>query len=240
MLPEDAGGDRLVLRADEAHHARRVLRLDVGAEIVCFDGAGRVWRGRIAAYARDTAVVETTSKDVVTPPTGPRLTLAAGLVKGDRMDAIVQKATELGAVRIVPLATDRSDVRLDERRSAARLDRWRRIVVEASKQCERAWLPEVATPATLDTALEAADGDAIAFVERVGAPARPYLETMRGALAVTIFVGPEGGWSERERALLADRGVAGLTLGPLVLRADTAAIAALAVVGCILEPDDRS
>jgi 16S rRNA (uracil1498-N3)-methyltransferase len=237
VRPEDAAGERLVLRADEAHHARRALRLAPGAPVVCFDGAGRVWRGRIAAYERDAALVDVDAALPVAPPPAPRLTLAQGLVKGDRMDEIVQKATELGAWRVVPLRADRSDVRLDAERAGRRAERWRRIAVESAKQCERAWLPEVAEPETLDDALAALDGPAVAFVERDGVPARPALDALGAPERLVVFVGPEGGWSERERAALARGGVPGLSLGANVLRAETAAIAALAVIAFALGRD---
>ena len=228
--PADAGGDRLTLRADEAHHARRVLRLEAGAPVLCFDGEGRAWRGRLAGYERDAALVDVVEALEPEPEPAPRVSLAQGLVKGDRMDLIVQKATELGAARIVPVACDRSDVRLEAERAARRSERWRRIVVEAAKQCERARVPEVAAPAPLETVLATIEGPSVAFVERDGEAARGHLEALRGEPSVAVFVGPEGGWSDRERALFVEHGVARLSLGPLVLRAETAAIAALAVV----------
>lgn len=236
--PADAGGDRLTLRADEAHHARRVIRLEAGAAVLCFDGAGRAWRGRIAGYERDTALVDVVEALAPEPEPAPRITLAQGLVKGDRMDLIVQKAAELGVARIVPVACDRSDVRLEAERVGRRSERWRRIVVEAAKQCERARVPEVAAPAPLEAVLASTDGALVAFVERDGLPARGRLEALRAEPSIAVFVGPEGGWSERERALFVEHGVERLSLGPLVLRAETAAIAGLAVVSYACAPDE--
>jgi 16S rRNA (uracil1498-N3)-methyltransferase len=233
---EDAAGGRLLLRAEEAHHARRVLRLDRGAAVVCFDGRGRVWRGRIAAYEGDVAVVEAGEPEREPPP-APRVALAVGLLKGERMDLVVQKATELGAARILPLAADRCEVRLDAARADRRAERWGRFALEAAKQSERAWVPEIATPATLDATLDGVAGPAVAFVERDGGPARGALEALGAPAELAVFVGPEGGWTERERALFAERGVARLSLGPSVLRAETAAIAALAIVAYALSRD---
>lgn len=229
VRPEDAGDGRLVLRAEEAHHARRVLRLAEGAAVVCFDGRGTVWRGEISGYEGERAIVAPIESTYEAPP-ALRVTLAQGVVKGDRMDLVVQKATELGAARIVPLQTDHSEVRLSGDRAARRADRWRRITVEAAKQCERAWLPELAEPATVDDALEAHDGVAVAFVERDGMPARAGLAALDTPGAITVFVGPEGGWSDRERSRFAALAVPRLSLGRSILRAETAAIAALAVV----------
>jgi 16S rRNA (uracil1498-N3)-methyltransferase len=228
--PGAVSAERLTLRNDEAHHARRVLRLDVGDTVTCFDGRGAAWRGQIAGIAKDrveVTIVETLP--VVAEPT-PRITLAQGLVKGERMDWIVQKATELGASCIQPLRTDRSEVRLDDARAERRAERWHRIAVEASKQCERAWLPELAEPLTVAGALARLDGPAVAFVERDAEPARPALEALRGAERLAVFVGPEGGWTGDELAALAAAAVPCLSLGPQILRAETAAVAALAIV----------
>lgn len=225
VLEDDVSVDWLTLRADEAHHARRVLRLEVGAAVVCFDGAGRSWRGVIESYERETALVQIVETLPEESERAPRIVLAQGLVKGDRMDLIVQKATELGASAIVPLVTDHSEVRLDRERSGRRAARWQRIVLEAAKQCERNRVPLVAEPTSVEHAL---DATAVAFVERDGAPARGALEAITGNL-VTVFVGPEGGWSERERELFREAGIPRLSLGSHILRAETAAIAALAV-----------
>ena len=233
VRPGDVAGGRLTLRAEEAHHARRVLRLESGAPVVCFDGEGTVLRGRITAYAKDAAEVEVDEALAPEPEPAPRITLAQGLVKGERMDLIVQKATELGASAILPLRAERSDVRLDDERGSRRAERWRRIAVEAAKQCERARLPRLLEPATVDAALSTcggADGPAVAFVERDGLPARGALEALGSPGRVTVFVGPEGGWSPGERDLLAERAALCLSLGPTILRAETAAIAALVTV----------
>ncbi len=235
VRPEDTGDGRLVLRAEEAHHARRVLRLAEGAAVVCFDGRGTVWRGEISGYEGDRATVAPT-ESAHEAPAPFRVTLAQGVVKGDRMDLVVQKATELGAARIVPLQTDHSEVRLSADRAARRADRWRRIVVEAAKQCERAWLPELSDPTTVDEALAARDGVAVAFVERDGVPARGGLATLAAHDAITVFVGPEGGWSDRERSLFVRHDVPRLSLGRAILRAETAALAGLAVVTFALAP----
>lgn len=225
---------RLTLHGDEAHHARRVLRLDVGDTVTCFDGRGATWRGEIARIAKDrvdVTIVETCP--LVAEPT-PRITLAQGLVKGERMDWIVQKATELGASCIQPLRTERSEVRLDDARAERRAERWHRIAVEASKQCERAWLPEIAVPLTVADALARLGGPAVAFVERDAEPARPALEALRSAEQLAVFVGPEGGWASGELGGFAAAAVPCLSLGPNILRAETASVAALAIVAYAL------
>jgi len=238
VRPEDADDARIVLRAEEAHHARRVLRLAAGDEVLCFDGRGHVWRGRLEAFGRDSASVSVTETLASERPRVPELTLAQGWLKGDRMDAVVQKATELGAARILAIRTDRSEVRVDGERAERRSQRWRRIVVEAAKQCERAWIPDVANMPSVEAVLDAAGVAWIAFVERDGEPPHAALTELRGAPSIGVLVGPEGGWSERERSIFAARRVRGLSLGSDVLRADTAAVAALAIVQFALSPRD--
>lgn len=230
VRPADAAPGALTLRGDEAHHARRVLRLDVGAAVSCFDGLGSVWRGRIAEYRKEAAVVEPLERVEAPPEPRPLVTLAQGLLKGERMEVVVQKATELGAARVVPLLAARSEGRLDGDRAGRRAERWRRIALEAAKQCERARLPEIAPPATVAAAVAALEGPGVAFVERDGAPARAALGALGRPERLTVFVGPEGGWAPGERLTFEAAGLPRLSLGPNVLRAETAAIAALVVV----------
>jgi 16S rRNA (uracil1498-N3)-methyltransferase len=246
VRPGDVADGRLRLGDDEAHHAKRVLRLEPGAEVTCFDGRGRLWLGAISSYTKHGAEVEIRSTSERPEPL-PRIALAQGLVKGDRMDAIVQKATELGASAIWPLACSRSDVRLEPKRAESRRLRWERIVVEAGKQCERAWLPELDGPCGVADALGAAlaRGGAVAFVARGGEPALAALarhasiERWRAGERLTVFVGPEGGWAPEERELFESARVPFLSLGENVLRADTAAVAALAVVSAALRHQYR-
>ena len=227
VLPSDVSATELVLRALEAHHARRVLRLPVGARVVCFDGRGAAWDCEITAYERDQARAAPLVRLPDEPERPPRVTLAQGIVKGERMDWIVQKATELGVVRIVPLLADRSVVRAEADRRA---ERWQRIALEAAKQCERNRLPDIDAPTSLADVLAALDGAALAFVERDGAPARVGIEALGRPERVTLFVGPEGGWSPEERLAFERAGVARASLGPDVLRSETAAISAVSVV----------
>jgi len=227
VRPGDVVGGRLVLRADEAHHARRVLRLGPGARVVCFDGEGSAWEGTVEAFSRDEAVVGSLEPLPFEAEPAPRVTLAQAVLKGEKMDLVVQKATELGASRIVPVLAERCVGA--ERAVGRREERWRRIALEAAKQCERNRVSEVADAETLASLLQRLEGLAIAFVERAGASVT-RLESLGPSESVTVLVGPEGGWAPAERDAMRDAGVAAASLGPRVLRAETAAIAALAVV----------
>lgn len=205
--------DALELDAADRHHLERVLRVRAGDPITVADGCGR-WR-----TARFGPEIEPTGEVIEEPEELPRLTVGFALVKGDKPETIVQKLTELGIDRIVPFRAERSVVRWDDERAAKAVSRLRAVARAAAMQCHRPRLPAVEDVTAL-AALAAEPGAALA--DRQGAP--PSLAT-----ATTILVGPEGGWSDRERALL-DRRVA---LGGHVLRAETAAVTAGAVLAAL-------
>lgn len=230
VAQSDVGSSELTLQGDEARHARRALRLREGDPVTCFDGAGHGWKGHIDRYVGDTAIVAIDSALESDRPARPRLVLAQGLVKGDRMDVIVQKATELGVEAVRPIAADRSDVRLEPARAAKRVERWLRIAIEAAKQSERMTVPTIEQPTTLDLAVAAAEGPIVALVERSSLHIREALDALDDPGTVTLVVGPEGGWSEEERTRLEGSGAACVSLGRGILRAETAAIAGLAIV----------
>ena len=197
-------GDVHVLDDATAHHVDRVLRLRAGEVVTLTDGAGR-WR---TAVVGGPGAVEATGPVEFEPRPEPPLTIATAIPKGDRVDLLVQKVTELGADRIVLLHADRSIVRWDDGRSPKHVARLQRIADEACRQSRRVWWPIVEGPVA---STEAVAGAVIA--EPGGRAVAP------GDCSVAI--GPEGGWTERERALASDS----VGLGPSILRTETAAIA---------------
>jgi 16S rRNA (uracil1498-N3)-methyltransferase len=210
-------GIEITLIGDEAHHAT-VVRLREGEPVELFDGRGTAARGRAIAVARDHVVVHV---DAPAPsreaPINVRLAMA--IVQLEKFDLVLQKATELGAHSIVPLVTDRIEVRAERYRGKA--ERWNRIVFEAVKQSGRAAIPLVESPTAFVDAV-AREGTKIVFdAEESPSPSGPSAE-------VTLFVGPEGGWSDSELALARERQCAFETLGARRLRAETAAIVAMA------------
>ena len=206
--------DAPALAAHDRHHLERVLRVRQGDPVTVSDGAGRWREGKLghAGAIDDAADVWAAERPM------PPMTIAFALTKGERPELVVQKLTELGVDRILPFAADRSVVRWDRGRADAHIDRLRRVAREAAMQCRRAWLPEVADLASFDAAA-ALPGAALCDVG--GAP--PSLAS------ATVLIGPEGGWSDDERA----RGLPTVGLGPHVLRAETAAIAAAALLGAL-------
>lgn len=196
-----------MLDDDAAHHLVRVLRLRDGAAVSVTDGRGR-WR---ACELRGGAVIATAA--AVSEPAGLSVTIAVASPKGDRLEWLVQKCTEVGVGRIVLLNAERSVVRWDPERAAKQLDRLRRIAVEAAMQSRRVWLPEIDGPISAGQILSESV---------IAEPGGRNLQ----AGDRTIAIGPEGGWSPAEVAQAADR----VSLGDTVLRVETAAVVAAALM----------
>lgn len=219
----------VTLETDEARHLREVLRLKPGDEVYVFDGAGKEFQCEIESSRRDTAVLKILDEvEPARPESTLRLTLAVALLKSDKFDLVVQKATELGVVRLVPVMTKLADIKLkDESDGQKRLLRWRRIALEAAKQSGRALVPKIAAPVLFSELInseEFADYK-ILFSERGGTSLDSLLEGPGDDSAITALIGSEGGWTdvELEEAKAASWFV--ITLGGRTLRAETAAIA---------------
>lgn len=212
----------VTLTSDEARHLREVLRLKPGDEVQVFDGAGKEFRAVVSQARREFAELEIHDPIESSRPESPlRLTLAVALLKGEKFDLVVQKGTELGVNRFIPLTTRYADIKLrDESDAAKRVARWQRIALEAAKQCGRSIVPEVASPTTFE--LTICQNPCLMFSERDGQALNTDLKTE----SVTAIVGSEGGWSDEELAQAHAANVAIVTLGGRVLRAETAAITA--------------
>jgi 16S rRNA (uracil1498-N3)-methyltransferase len=226
--PLEAHSQHLI-RGAAANHITRVLRLRPGAELTLFDGRGGEYPARILEL-RKAAVLASVEARVDEERESPiALTLAQGVARGERMDFVVQKATELGVRRIVPVLAERSVVRLNEQQAEARLRHWRAIAVAACEQCGRNRLPQLEPAQTLETFLASVPEGERRFALRPGAPLR-IRDLAPGSAPVTVLIGPEGGLSEAEQAAATRAGFMPLCLGPRVLRTETAAIAALAAL----------
>jgi len=217
------------ISGEEAQHLTRVLRVEVGQNYEISDNHN-VFLAEIETARKEHVVFRAVSKiEAVDPPV--RMILCAALIKFDHFEWMIEKATELGVERIMPVLTVRTEKSL-EKAAEKRLDRWRRLGVEASQQCRRARLPEIEEPVKLREALTTAARSRFALEENPGAA--PLLSAIPAARTATdtvaILVGPEGGWTDAERAAFVEHGWAPVSLGPSVLRAETAALAALAVV----------
>jgi 16S rRNA (uracil1498-N3)-methyltransferase len=220
----------VTLVADEARHLREVLRLKPGDEVYVFNGEGKEFVCRIEESQRDTARLQIIREvEPARPESQLQLTLALALLKGEKFDLVVQKATELGVTCLVPVMTKHADIRLrDESDATKRVTRWQRIAMEAAKQSGRAVVPTVASVIAFTSLIEIPNGASyrLMFSERDG---QSLVQAKRdlGARAnqMTALVGSEGGWSDEEIAAARLAGWAIITLGGRTLRAETAAIA---------------
>ena len=223
-------GTEVALPAQAGEHVVRVLRLFVGDPLVLFNGDGHDCNATITAIGKREVTARVLDRQAVDRESPLRLTLAQGVARGEKMDLIVQKATELGVARIVPLLTERAEVKLDAARADKRLAHWRAVAASACEQCGRARLPEILPSQALSAWLATLAGDTalrLALLPEAATSARTLRLPEAGALLV---VGPEGGLGERDVVLLAEAGFTNLRLGPRILRTETAGLTALAAL----------
>ena len=213
----------VTLTADEARHLRDVLRLKVGDEVYVFDGLGHEFRCAVSKTTRDTAELRIEAEvEPAKAESQLQLNLCVALLKGEKFDLVVQKATELGVQRVTPLITRYADIHLRDAADAAkRVARWQRIALEAAKQSGRAFVPEISLPVEFES-IETG----VMFSERGG----DSLETLPASNTITALVGSEGGWSDEEIASARARDFQVITLGGRILRAETAAITVTALL----------
>ncbi len=234
-------GESATLGLEETRHLRDVLRLHPGDEVYVFNGAGREFRCAVEVVAKDSTELRVISEVESAHSESPlHLTLAVALLKGEKFDLVIQKATELGVKRIMPLVTERADVRLRNNDDAQkRVTRWRRIALEAAKQAGSALVPELTPPLSFKSLLiSAADDEEVSknvtrlvFSEREGRSLADSTGNFAERQSIIAVVGPEGGWTGGELRLAREAGWEIVTLGGRTLRAETAAI----VIGALLQ-----
>lgn len=224
-------GEGLVVALPElaAGHLVRVLRLRQGDACTLFNGDGRDYQGRLRAIDKRGVEVEILSSMAVDNESALAITLLQGIARGEKMDLILQKATELGVSAIVPVQSDRSEVKLDGARAEKRLAHWRGVVAAACEQCGRARIPQVSPPMPL---ADAATNPGLPQARYLLSPtAEGGIDAIGSGLqSLAVAIGPEGGWSARDLKSLADSGFVGLRLGPRILRTETAGLAAIAAL----------
>ena len=242
-LPPDQCLDAsLWLTGREAHHALRVVRVRRGQRVTVLDGAGHEFLCDVQEFDRDKVRLSVAEKHSHRPPPC-RLTLVQALPKGKIMDAIVQKATELGAFRVVPVLSERVVAQLDPKEAALRARKWQLVAVEAIKQCGAPWLPQIEaslTPAQFLARKETSELPLLASLQADRRPAREYFRTFqaeRGRLpqSVCVWVGPEGDFTPAEAQAIQSGGALPISLGPLVLRTETAAVYCLSILNYELQ-----
>jgi 16S rRNA (uracil1498-N3)-methyltransferase len=240
--PAQAEPTELILSADESHHLIVVNRAALGHTVVAFDGRGSEWICELAAADKRAARLKVRFKQKL-QPLPFSITLGQALPKGGTMDDIVRKATEIGATRIVPLASERTQVHLDADRSDKKIETWAHAALEAAKQCGNPWLPEITPVQTASAFMESARGYDLKLI----ASLQPGAKSLKSVLAATTaalgrsprsavwLVGPEGDFTPAELSIARSAGFEPITLGPLVLRCETAAVYALSVLSYELQ-----
>ena len=233
IAPERRDGSHVTFDRDESHHLARVLRLRPGDTVIAVDGSGHDYTVRLERVGEGEATgtilgVATRAAESPLP-----ITLLQGVPKGDKMELIVRAATELGITRVVPALTARTIVRLEPARWRERARRWQRVAKEAAKQSRRAVIPEVDVPCTLDAALERAAGAALRLClwEGEAPPLARILDALDGPPAsAAVLVGPEGGLGRDEVLAAETRGWRVASVGPRILRTETAGPALIAIL----------
>jgi 16S rRNA (uracil1498-N3)-methyltransferase len=225
-----APGARVDAGGTAATHMTRVLRLVAGDRVTVFNGDGSDYPARIAAIRGSRVDIEVLEQRQARPESPLALRLVQGIARAERMDLIVQKATELGVVAIQPVMTARSVVRLDAKTTERRLTHWRGIVIAACEQCGRARLPAVAVPLPLSEWLARPALESVRRLQLAVDAPESLGSAAAGAGSIELLIGPEGGLDESEQKSAASAGYRGCSIGPRVLRTETAALAALAVL----------
>ena len=208
-------------------HLVRVLRLGAGDRVVVFNGDGHDYEAELVEVGKRGARARVLSRRAVDSESPLAITLAQGIARGEKMDLILQKASELGVARVAPVVTERTEVRLDAERADKRVAHWRGVLASACEQSGRARLPELLPPQALGNFL-ATEGSARRLVLDPAAGSTLAQLQLAPGESLCLLVGPEGGLSERDLAAARAAGFGGLRLGPRILRTETAALAAIA------------
>lgn len=233
--------DSLRLTHDEAHHCAAVMRLAEGDEVVTFDGTGKWARCRIVKASKSVVELHTEESGNAPAP-AVHISLLQAIPKAGNMELIIEKAVELGANEIIPVLTDRTVVKLDAKEAAKKQEKWQRIALEACKQCGQNWMPEVRVPRPFSTVwaqLPPHDLRLVAAIQEDARPLKAFLATGERAprQSALVAIGPEGDFTPAEYALARQQGCLPLSLGPIIMRVETAALFCLSIMAHELRPN---
>lgn len=238
--PSKIQGNHIFIDGPDVNHIRNVLRMNPGEEVNVTDGSGeKVYRCAIAAIGEDTVelnIMWAQEKGMELPS---KIYLFQGLPKSDKMELIIQKAVELGVYEIIPMATARAVVKLDQKKAAAKVKRWQAISESAAKQSKRLLIPEVKEPVKFSEALKLASDLDVRLIPYELAEGmegtRQIIQSVKPGQSVAVFIGPEGGFEEAEVELAKEAGFQAITLGRRILRTETAGMTVLSILMYQLE-----
>lgn len=244
LPPERCHGSRLTLDEDEAHHGLRVLRLRRGDQVSVLDGAGREYHCRVDAVTRSTVELMVERQDFLPNP-NYSITLSQAVLKGKAFEFLVQKATELGVARLIPIITDRAVVQVSSEDAEEKRRKWEHVAIEAMKQCGNPWLPRIDGPIKFADALVSSESWDVSLVASLHPDTRGLREVLRPwaskaqktLVSARVWIGPEGDFTPEEMRLILQAGSVPITLGRLVLRAETAGLCALSILSYELGSD---
>ncbi len=242
LPPGECQGQFLCLRDREAHHALRVLRIRVGERLAVLDGAGKQCLCEVQQCGREEVQLKVLAEDHITPRPYS-ITLVQAIPKGKLLEEIIQKGTELGVHRIIPIVSERTVVQLDHEEARQKLEKWRQVTVEAIKQCGCRWLPHMEAPADPTSVLARNlkfDLSLVGSLQPESRHPRRYFEDFRQAHggspdAVCIWIGPEGDFTADELSRIQAAGAKPISLGDQVLRSETAALYSLSIINYELQ-----
>ena len=235
VLPEKVKGDKIVIEGREVHHLRNVLRLRRGEEVICFDGREKEYEGKIVSLSPGQAEIKIEKSKKLKKELSLKITLAPSLIRASQMDLVIRKGTELGVFKITPMRTERSLVKLDEAKSRARRERWQRLAEEAAKQSGRVQVPQIEEVRDFASLLRKAKNFDLGIIPwEEESKERSLKEALTKRLSsprkILLLIGPEGGFTAQEVAEAQKAGLLSVSLGPRILKAETAAIAAVAIL----------
>ncbi len=233
--PEQLATGQVRVQGDDHHYLFRVRRLRVGDAVLLLDGQGRQATARVVNVAAEVAILETDAAEMVTTPR-LELTVLLALIKGDRTEWAIQKLVELGVTRVIPMQTERTVVRLDAKRAGSRRQRFESVARDAARQCRRADVPTIAEVMELERALAAGASAEARFIAWAREGEQALEASLRASRprSVAIAIGPEGGFASRELEAAVAAGYLPVSLGPRVLRAETAAVVSATIAGVVV------
>lgn len=238
--PSQIQGNHIFIDGPDVNHIRNVLRMNPGEEVNVTDGTGeKVYRCAIAAIGEDTVELNLMWAQEKGMELPSKIYLFQGLPKSDKMELIIQKAVELGVYEIIPMATARAVVKLDQKKAAAKVKRWQAISESAAKQSKRLLIPEVKEPVKFSEALKLASDLDVRLIPYELAEGmdgtRRIIQSVKPGQSVAVFIGPEGGFEEAEVELAKEAGFQAITLGRRILRTETAGMTVLSILMYQLE-----